>query len=402
MMKIRKKFIRILIIRSMHSLNQKNVSAKGGSASGGKKILLVTRPLSPPWDEASKNFAYYLAKNVDGFQFTLLVNKIIKGLPENIQQERIYTSSNFGFLQKLYLLRYLRRYLRRFDIAHFVFTPTKLSSALIKKFALNNKVGTLQTIATLREDLFSDEEIKKLIFGNLAVTYSDYAKNKLEKLGLKNTKRIYPGIDLGHYSSAPKNIKLINDLGISGNDFVIVYPGEYTRLGATDDIAKSLPQIFKSIPNAKFIFACRIKGTGDIQKKKEIKNKLQDKGLLSKITFIDTFSDMPKLYNLSDVVIFPAKDMKGKFDVPLVVVEAMACEKPVIISDLPVLKEFANSHNSVTIKSGDVKQLIEATSDLYKNKSKREEIGKNARKYAEENFDIKKVAEEYKKIYESL
>ncbi len=29
-----------------------------------KKILLATRPLVPPWDEASKNFAYFLAKHI--------------------------------------------------------------------------------------------------------------------------------------------------------------------------------------------------------------------------------------------------------------------------------------------------------------------------------------------------
>ena len=29
-----------------------------------KDILLATRPLTPPWDEASKNFAYFLAKSI--------------------------------------------------------------------------------------------------------------------------------------------------------------------------------------------------------------------------------------------------------------------------------------------------------------------------------------------------
>jgi glycosyltransferase involved in cell wall biosynthesis len=94
--------------------------------------------------------------------------------------------------------------------------------------------------------------------------------------------------------------------------------------------------------------------------------------------------------------------MKGKFDMPLAVIEAMACEKPVIISDIPILREFSSSDNSVIIEAGNVKQLFEKILDVFQNKQKYVEIGKNARKFAVENFDIKKVAEKYREIYQNL
>ena len=31
-----------------------------------RKILLFTRPLTPPWDEASKNLAFELSQNMEG------------------------------------------------------------------------------------------------------------------------------------------------------------------------------------------------------------------------------------------------------------------------------------------------------------------------------------------------
>ena len=111
---------------------------------------------------------------------------------------------------------------------------------------------------------------------------------------------------------------------------------------------------------------------------------------------------MEKMYNLSDIYLFPVQDMKGKFDIPLVVPEAMACEKPVILSDLPILSELNNGKNSVIIPRGDISALKGAILDLYNNPEKRRQIGKEARNFVEERFDIKKIAEIYGKIYARL
>ncbi|MFC1756398.1 glycosyltransferase family 4 protein [Patescibacteria group bacterium] len=367
-----------------------------------KKILLVTRPLSPPWDEASKNFAYNLAKNIKNFQLTILVSERNANISRNVRQEKIYTSNSFNLKQKHNLMKYLIRTRKDFDIVHYIFTPTKLNSFLIKYFAKHKNAKTIQTIATIREDLFSDKQLKKLIFGDVLATYSEYARKKLNNIGLDHVQHVYPGVDLDVYFPTQKNLKLMSEWKITPDDFIISYPGEYTRLGATNDIVKSIPKIFKAIQNSKFIFACRIKSEQDAQKKDEILHIFKSKGLLNRIIFTDIFLDMPKLYNMSDVVIFPVRNMKGKFDVPLAVIEAMACEKPVVISDLPILSEFANEKNSVKIKRGNRQGLIDAIVSLRANDKKRQEIGKNARQYVAKRFNIKKVSEKYQDIYEAI
>ena len=43
------------------SIKVKNKFMKNNTT---KKILFVSRPIAPPWDEASKNFAYNLAKEI--------------------------------------------------------------------------------------------------------------------------------------------------------------------------------------------------------------------------------------------------------------------------------------------------------------------------------------------------
>lgn len=371
-----------------------------------KKILLVTRPICPPWDEGSKNFAYYLAKNASDFEFHLLTNSKCKldNLPDNVKQDPIYTSSTFNLSQKIRSLLYQILFRKSFDIAHYFFTPATLNNFCIKYFIKNRRTKTIQTIAALREDLFSDEDIKKLMFADLLIAYSQHAKNKLEKMGFKNAEQIYPGIDLNLYSPAQKNFSLMAQLGISQNDFVVIYPGEFTRLGKIDNLINKIIEHSSMLEEKKikFILAFRVKNKIDFEKKENIKIILKEKKLESHIILPDTFTTMEKVYNLADAVIFPVENMNGKFDVPLAVIEAMACAKPVIISDLAILSEFAKDNNSVKIKAGNMNELFEKILDAYQNKPKYAAIGKNARIYAQENFDIKKIAEKYQEIYKRL
>jgi len=376
-----------------------------------KKILYVSRPIAPPWDEASKNFAHNLSKKIttsnSDLEIHLMTNGKLKNLPNNIVQENIYTSSqnDFGFWQKVYLIRYLIRYTflnsHKYDLVHLFFTPTRLTSWILKRILRKTKV--IQTIATLREDLFSEKEIKKIMFEDIIVTYSEYAKNKLQTLGFNNVQRIYPGIDLENYKQKMKNEKLLEKYGFCNTDFIINFTGEYTRLNAIDDVTNSFIEISKKIPEAKLSLAVRVKNKKDKNKKEKIIAKLKEKDLLDNIAFHDDGNyEMSDIYNLCDLSLFPVRNMNGKFDIPLAVIEAMACEKPVIISDIPILKEFSNENNSIQVRAGNVKDITKAVLTLYNDKEKTKNFGNSARKYVQENFDLEKASRKYSEIYKSF
>ncbi len=372
--------------------------------SENKKILLITRPIAPPWDEASKNFAYYLAKNIAGVEINLLTNGLVADLPPNVRQHPIYTSNHLSWMQRARLLK-LMRIKKDFDIMHFMLTPNKLNAFGFKTFVKNKKARTIQTIATLREDLFKDSDYADMLFADLIITYSDYAKNKLNGLGFKNVKRVYPGIDLDYYFPQVKDLAVLKDLGLEEKDFIVTFPGEYVRLGATDDIAQMIIDQAAELRkrNIKILFACRLKNDPvAVAKKEAVVKKFTDNQVLDCVVFIDIFADMAKLYNLTDVIIFPVQNMRGKFDVPLAAVEPMACEKPVIVSDLPILKEFANEKNSVTVHAGNTQELAAAIFDLQDHPEKRKSLGQAGRKFCQEHLDIKKVAAIYEQIYQKL
>ena len=370
-----------------------------------KKVLLATRPLVPPWDEASKNFAYFLGKQVRGHALTLLTTReLLQGLPETVRQENVFSSGHFTLKTKSKLFSYLRKVREDFDITHYLFTPTRQNTGIIRWFAKPTKGKTVQTIATLRDDLYSPKTLRTILFADHLVTYTDTAKQKLERLGFTNVTRIYPGIDLERYSPGTKNERLLCGLGLKPEHFIVIYPGEYVRLGATDMLTDVFIDFFMQHPDTdlRFIFACRVKNASDAQKKAQVQKRFADANLLEYVAFSDTITDMPALYNSADLVVFPVENLRGKFDVPLIIIEAYACGKPVVLSDLPQFREFANDDICVTIPKDSGAKLIEKVAYLRDNKAERLHLGENARRFTEENFDLKNTARQYEEIYASL
>ncbi len=371
-----------------------------------KKILLATRPLVPPWDEASKNFAYFLAKSVTKHHMSILTTPTwLSDLPANVTQIPCYAKDELDFSEKLRLLASLRKLRGKYDITHYLFTPTRKNTSLINFFSRPTRGKTIQTVATLREDIYGPKQLKQLLFAHHIVVYSDYSRNRLKHIGFHNVSRIYPGVDLDFYHPQVKDSEAMAFFKLSSEDFVVMYPGEYARLGATDMLASWLIDYFQKYPdsNMKFIFACRVKKhEDDQQKKSEIVKRFKEAGILDRVRFTDTYADMPKLYNLADVVVFPVNDMRGKFDVPLVIIEAYACGKPVILSDLPIFAEFSNPEICVTVARGSMEELSKKLAYLKDNRAIRESLGQNARAFVEQNFNLKDTVREYENLYTEL
>jgi glycosyltransferase involved in cell wall biosynthesis len=214
--------------------------------------------------------------------------------------------------------------------------------------------------------------------------------------------RIYPGIDLERFSPAPKDPETLKKLDLSPDDLIVSYVGEYARLGATDMIADMLIRHFSPSspsPPFKFLFALRVKNEVDRKKKEEIKEKLQHAGILDSVRFSDTVSDVAALYSVADIITFPVSNMAGKFDVPLVILEAYACGKPVILSDLPLFQEFSNPQISATIPCGDGEALWNAIKGLRRDETKRKALGTDARAFVERSFNLKDTSSLYEELY---
>ena len=359
-----------------------------------KKILFITRPLSPPWDEASKNFAFDLAQNVAG-DVTILVSEENPNLPTHVTQKKAYSSVRFGLLQKIELLSFLLMRAKDFDIIHFLFTPTKLNAALLR-FLIPKKARTVQTVATIREDLYSPAALRKVFFANQLVTYAAVAAKRLTALGFSNVTHVHPGINFEKFVPGKKDGALLTKWRATVDAVIFLFPGEYTRLGGVEHIISAF--LGAQLSDARLVIGCRVKNDADKKKRAEL---MMHYKTAPNVVF-DPVEDYPKALQTADVVLFPVLSMTGKFDVPLALVESYVAARPTIVTDLPRLREFSADTMNVIIPTGDENALTTAIKALAADPEKRLALGMAAQSYVKEHFDITSIAKSYNALYEKL
>jgi len=364
------------------------------------RIILITRQLNPPWDEASKNIGFNIAANSKKFHYTILTYRENQAL-KNATQLKTYSSNKFTTFQKLRLVK-IRKHMDDHDIVHFMFTPTRINTLLYKFLTKNKKIKTIKTVANPNPHSLDKARAKQVLSADAVIAYSDYSEHKLEKLGIDNIKRINPGIDTRLYKKNKRTQSDLKKLRLSINDFVVVYPGEYANLGATDSIVSAIIGLAKEIPRIKMVFACRIKTKNDVIKKTAIDKLFLSNGISRNIVHTGTVENMQALYTCADVVLFPINEINRKFVVPLVVLEAMACETPIVASNIPELAEFTNKSNAYICRPGDATKIKSHILDIYTNPTKAKMIAKNARKAVLKSYSLDRMVNDHEILYTTL
>ena len=111
-------------------------------------------------------------------------------------------------------------------------------------------------------------------------------------------------------------------------------------------------------------------------------------------------TDVKDLLQSSHIVAFPSYYMEG---LPKSLIEADAIGRPVITCNSVGCKETViDGYNGYLIPTKDVDALVEKLDILFSDSSLRQEMGRNSRKYAEENFSIDIVIERHLNIYQEL
>lgn len=137
----------------------------------------------------------------------------------------------------------------------------------------------------------------------------------------------------------------------------------------------------------------------------EMKNKLMDDvkrlGLSDKVIFSGKISgnDLPKYYAASDVFVLPSVARLEAFG--LVIAEAMASGKPVVVSDIPGVREvITDGVEGLLVPPMDEKTLSEKINILLSSPGMRKKMGESGRKKAEEKFSWDRVIGKIEKVYE--
>jgi len=183
---------------------------------------------------------------------------------------------------------------------------------------------------------------------------------------------------------------------IKKNEFSVLYVGRLEFRKGVHLLIKAIPQVLKKIPQAKFTFI-----GNDCGMKSFLLNKVSELEIRNHVEFIDQLprDRLIEYYQQSSLCVIPSIWENH----PYVILEAMACGKPVIACDIGGISEIIkNRINGILVPAGSFITLAETIIELLSDGESQERLGNNARKYIEENYEPKKVIEKTLKVYEGL
>jgi glycosyltransferase involved in cell wall biosynthesis len=207
---------------------------------------------------------------------------------------------------------------------------------------------------------------------------------------------IHNGCDLClFHRNEDSRISVRKSLGIPDRSWCLVYVGHLkVKKGVID-----LLRIFKVLKDNKFPLYLIVIGEGEDRKKMEIEI---DRASVRKLVFLmGTIQQetIPYFLSASDIFLFPSHQ-EG---LPNALLEAMACELPVVASRVGGIPEIVREGvDGLLIKPGDIEGFVHATEILLSDGILRSKMGRTGRERVQEKFSWSRGAEEIGKVYQDL
>lgn len=215
----------------------------------------------------------------------------------------------------------------------------------------------------------------------ICLTKSDALE--VQRLGCPYEKiRIIPnGVDVEKFKPHDKII-----------DNMIFWCGRFIPEKGLEYLIRALALVVKEKPQVKLIMA----GNGPLFPKilSLVKHYKLEKNVIFKGYVVH--DKLPNLFGTSSLYVLPSL----KEGMPYALLEAMACGKAVIGSDIPGISEvITHGINGVLVPPKDPKALAEAITRLLEDRSLRRRLGENARKMMVEKYSWQKISEKIEGIY---
>ena len=230
-----------------------------------------------------------------------------------------------------------------------------------------------------------------------AVNEGLYKASKADVVGRGGT----IGVDLSNYDISKKAEwrEIIRDKnGISKDDFVFGFSGRVSADKGCKELFTAFKKVSENNENVKLMIAGPIddkSGSDD-----EIFNWAKNS---DKVVFTGQIEnkEMCLHYAAMDVLVHPT--YREGFGMVIQEAGAMAC--PVITTDIPGASEvLENEVSCLLVKPADSESLYEKMNEICNDTQKVKEMGENARKFVEENYErsimLNNQLERYKKLLE--
>ena len=211
----------------------------------------------------------------------------------------------------------------------------------------------------------------------------------------KKVEIVSNGVDLEKYDSLLEEKSPINLLE---NKFNILYTGAH----GTANCLEFLLEVAKLIKNDNIVFNF----IGEGEKKEELIKKSEEYKLKN-VNFYPPINKnlIPSTLKNGDAMILPVRDEPlYKYGIsPNKMYEYFASSKPIIFSGNVANDMVKEANAGVSVEAENIEKIKEAVLSLYNmSEEERKILGKNGRKYVEENYDTRVLSKKIEKIILNL
>ena len=273
-----------------------------------------------------------------------------------------YSNNIFRIINRMFQIRVLsKKY--NIDVLHIM----GMGHSVYALFAQANKIvfeNNGSDVLVHPEKNLSSKLFYKIYYGFLYI-FSDgvVQDSKVTKLaGIKygapttNNEIIELGIDFQIFNSnIPKGVSR-EHLGLTINQKMVFSPRSFQSNSNIETIIATIPIVNKIFPNVQYIF-CKHFGRFSDQYYLQLITELNVENNVIFTGFLDNELDIPFYSTDADVVLSVVSSDSS----PRSVYEAMACNTPVIISELPWYKgKFEKNKDLIAVPAGEIKQTANA------------------------------------------
>lgn len=179
------------------------------------------------------------------------------------------------------------------------------------------------------------------------------------------------------------------------NSFNVLYSGTLGMKHNPDIIYEAAMKL-ENNTNIKFIVITEGKG------RRHLENRLQHKPLKNVVLKnFQSFDIFPDVLGTADCTLTLLEPEAGIFSVPSKVWASYCAQRPalLVVPEQNLAARVTNQQNAgIVVPPNSLHKLSDSILKLYEDRKLCERLGKNARKYAEENFHIETIASKFEKI----
>ena len=297
---------------------------------------MITKPLSPPWNDSGKTVPRALARSASaGIEPRVLVARGDTGeWPPTVRAHAIYSGPG-GYAtavgERFRLMANVWRLAGDADVLHFFFQPHPLASGTARWLARACRRPTVHTVLSAPADTHPPA---RLVFADRTVTLSAATARRLALPGVRPPEVIPPALLETEPASDARAREARNAAGLDPG--FLLYPGDWEFSGGQD----LLLEVWATDPSLPtLVLAGRDKTPRAAAARASLEHAARERGLAGRVRFLGTLPDLPALLASAGAVLFPARSLYAKTDLPLVILEAWRESRPVLVSDLPSLAE---------------------------------------------------------------